>query len=166
MAKNDFKNVPKRAKEGEITCDHPGCSFAIVPDSIHCAIHHRVTTDLYRLERAEVVNRLHEIRSHPDSRHLEIELALMRKMLETVLNQCQESTDLIRNSGTIGSLIDKIQGLLASNVKIGQITGTLMTLEEVADIAKALVGIVAEYLDPDEIAEVVDQFEEVLYESR
>jgi hypothetical protein len=164
--KNDFKNVPQRAKEGDRQCDHPGCQFAVaIVDNVpqnHCHIHLRDTTDLYKLKRSEVINRLNEIRRHPDSRHLEIELALVRNILEETLNQCTESLDLIRNSGTIGSLVEKIEKLLKSNVAISQATGSLMSIEEVVTIAQALVAIVTEYLTPDELGEVVERFQQTI----
>jgi len=166
MSKNDFKNVPTRAKEGEITCDQGGCDFKVVYiDGIpqqHCALHHRVTEDLYKLKRADVINRLTEIRQHPDSRNLEVELALCRSILEETLNSCTEAIDFVRNSGTIGALIEKIERLLKSNVAIAQATGTLMSIEEVVTIAQALVAIVTEYLDQDDLAEIVERFQRVI----
>jgi putative heme degradation protein len=163
MNKNDFKNIPQRAKPGDQICNRPGCEFAVaivdgVPQT-HCHIHLRDTSDLYRLNRVEVINRLNEIRRHPDSHTLEVELALLRNILESILNTCNESMDFIRNSGTIGSLVDKIEKLLKSNVSVAQATGALMSIEEVVTIAQALVAIVSEYLDPDELGEVVERFQ-------
>jgi len=162
MNKNDCKNIPKRAQEGDITCDRAGCHFAVIPGSNHCAIHHSKTPDLYQIDRAQVSARLQTMRHHPDANNLEVELALIRHILETLLKQCQDGEALLRNSGTIGSLVDKVQNLLTANIRAGQITGSLLTIEEVVTIAQDLVSIVAEYVDEEDVQEIMSRFQESL----
>jgi len=165
MNKNDFKNIPKRAEINEITCARAGCHFAVVPESRFCAIHHTTDGDLYKLDRAKIADRIAEIRKHPDSRNLEVELALIRHILEGILQKSEDMDKLLRNSGTIGTLIDKIQALLSANIRVGQITGTLLSIEDVVTIAQALVAIVGEYVDENDVEEIMTRFQQVIGEA-
>lgn len=162
MNHKDGIRIPERAPEGEPTCDYGSCQFRRVPGSKHCVLHHHQREDLYSFARVEIKNKLQEIRKHPDSRNLETELALIRHILENLINTCDEASDLIRCSGQILQLVDRVKDLLAANIKVGQITGELMTIEEVTTIAQTLVGIVAEFVTPQDLETVVERFSSAL----
>ena len=156
----DYKNLPQRATGDQKRCKCAGCDFRAVAESDFCAMHK--PEKLYDFTRVKIANRLDAIRKHPDSRNLEIELALIRHLLEKIVNTCQEDTDYLRFSGQIMQMVDKISQLLKTNIQVGQITHQLLSIEEVVNIAQRIVGIVGDYLDIDTLQKVSDRVEEVL----
>lgn len=158
----DFKQITLRAKEGETTCDIGGCALRAVPGSKYCGIHGNSPQpeSLYKFEKSKIALRLAEIRKHPDSQNLEVELGLIRHLLENIINKCNDEMDFIQNSGQITQLVDKIQLLLKTNVHVGQVTKQLLSIEEVVTIAQQLVSIVSEYVDLDDLQEISERFEQ------
>ncbi len=163
MSKNDCKHIPERSKPGDPVCSWANCQMLPIAGSDRCNMHHRKKEDLYAFKRLSIANRLQELRKHPDSRNLEIELALIRNILENVVNECD---DFVRSSGQIMALVDRISALLQSNIRVGQITGELLSIEEVGNLAQKMVEIVSEYVTVDDLAEVIERFEEVLREEQ
>jgi hypothetical protein len=102
---------------------------------------------LYRIPNASVTARMAEMRTHPQNYTLENELALVRVLLETTLSQCNDAATLIIKSGPLLELTTQIDRLLGSNIKIAEKTGNLLSVEQVARIAQALIDIVADELE-------------------
>ena len=162
----DFKNTPERATGDQKCCERAGCDLRAVANSKYCAIHqHLDRTELYDFDKVRIANRIDNIRKHPDSRNLEVELALIRHLLEKIVNVCKEDTDFIRFSGQIMQMVDKISNLLKTNIQVSQVTHQLLSIEEVVTIAQSIVAIVAEYLDVDTLQEVSERVEKVLVDA-
>lgn len=158
----DFKNTPMRATADQIRCARAGCNLRAIEGSEYCPTHQHFGKPLYDFNKVKIQNRLEAMRRHPDARNLEIELALIRHLLEKVVTNCTEDMDFLRSSGQIMQLVDRISSLLKTNIKVEQVTHQLLSIEEVVEIAQKIVAIVAEYLDLDDIESVTQRIEEVL----
>jgi len=158
----DFKNTPRAPVGDAPRCARAGCSLEAVLDSPYCAIHQHIGQSLYDFNRVKIQNRLEAMRKHPDAKNLEIELALIRHLLEKVVSTCTEDMDFLRSSGQIMQLVDRISNLLKTNIRVEQVTHQLLSIEEVVEIAQKIVAIVGEYLDVDDIESVTQRIEEVL----
>lgn len=158
----DFKNQPVRATGDQKRCERAGCDMRATENG-YCPMHqHFGNKGLYDFRRVQIANRLAEIRKHPDSKNLEVELALIRQILEKIVNTCEQDADYLRFSGQIMQMVDKISHLLKTNIQLGQVTHQLLSIEEVIGIAQQIVVIVGDYLDEDALAKVSERIEQVL----
>ncbi len=153
------------------------CKFLAIPDMKYCPIHapggtmgiilKRQEKALYDIKRGEVLHRLNQFRSHPDSKNLTVELGIIRLTLEEILNKCESNWDFVANSATILRLTEQIEKLLKSNIRVEQLTGELMTLEQVTQIAQALITLIAEHVtDVEVIQKIADGFNHIINNSQ
>jgi len=113
---------------------------------------------LYRISNTEIADRMNDMRRNPQSYTLEHELALVRVLLETVLQQCDSAATLVVRSGHLLELTSQVERLLGANIKLAEKTNNLLSIEQVTEIAQSLIDIVAAQLENSypEDATVVD----------
>lgn len=157
----DFKQPLKKSTENDKRCAEARCTFASIPGTDYCPLHQPKNADLYAFKKTEIAANLHKMRNHQDFHTLEVEIGLIRYLLESYVNSCETHLDLMRNSGQMLQLVDRINGLLKSNIQVGQITGELMSKEQVVTIAQQMVTIISDYLTEDELGEVLGKFGEI-----
>lgn len=102
---------------------------------------------LYRISNTDVADRMNDMRKNPQSYTLEHELALVRVLLETVLQQCDSAATLIVRSGHLLELTSQVERLLGANIKLAEKTNNLLSIEQVTEIAQSLIDIVAAQLE-------------------
>ncbi len=174
----DLKHTPQRCSDPDDpqrchgACNTGQCPFKAVPGTKLCPVHtvsgvqhnldQKKANDLYSFKNALARNRVNQFRNHPDFRNLEVEIAVVRLTLEEILNQCNASFDFLSYAPQITILVERIERLLKSNVRIGQLTGELMTLDQVAEIAQQLILAITERVnDPELIRDIATEFNKV-----
>ena len=151
------------------------CQFLAVPGTKHCSIHGGIkcqavnaANDLYRFKHDLYARRIAEMKDHPDARKLGTELGMLRMLLEEVINKVEEPQDLIIQYGPqIREFVGDIRATLIANVKLEEKIGTLLTINDVARLAQALMSVIVEHVtDPDTIAHIADEFNTILANGR
>jgi hypothetical protein len=126
------------------------------------AKHHETKQQLqiYRFKKFE--RRLAEIKTANGSRSLDEELALMRMLLEEVVNKCGDSTDLLLYSNRMMELVTKIQGLVLSAQKLASQTGMLVGRAEALVIAGKVVETLSKRItDENLLTLIADDLQEI-----
>jgi hypothetical protein len=78
-------------------------------------------------------------------------------VMETILNQCQDSSELLLYSGRIMEMLTKLQGLVVSCHKLEANLGELLDKAAMFNIAAQIVTIVAEEIDDPEATDRISR---------
>ena len=177
MPSSDTHHVPVRCSDMDdphrcvASTSRGQCEYLAIPGATFCPIHGGIkcqavnaANDLYRFRKDAYSNRIAQMKDHPDARKLNTELGLLRMSLEEVVNRIEEPQDLILMYGPqIRELVSDIRATLTANVKLEQTIGTLLTINDVAQLAQALMSVIVEHVtDPVVIATIADEFNKVL----
>ena len=91
------------------------------------------------------------------------ELGITRIMLNEILAKCEDANDLLRYNNQINNLIDKIERLIKSSLKVDEKLSLLISQDDVIKIAQGLVEIMQEYItDPVMMNEIALKFEDII----
>lgn len=109
----------------------------------------------YRLTkfRAEIDQKT----DNPQIKSIREEVGITRHVLESIINQCDNETDLIINSNKIADLVLRIEKLVSSCHKLERSTGQLLDKSALIQLSSNFIEIIADYLDPEQQAEVAEK---------
>lgn len=159
---------PERCKSS--TCSG-ACPNKAVPGMDFCKIHggekqlnaaKKAEHDGYRVAkwRASI-----ERFATPDHiKNLTEEIAILKVLLEEVLQQCHTSVDLVMNQGPISNLVNNISNVVNSFDKMQTRMGTLLNKSAIMNIAVTIVGILTQELkhEPELLAKVSEKIYEAV----
>jgi hypothetical protein len=91
--------------------------------------------------------RVGQLTDHQKLKSLNEEIALLRMMLETRWNACDEAHDLVINSGPIADLIMKIEKVVSSCNRLEGQLGNLLDKAAVKNLAATLMQIIADKIN-------------------
>jgi len=122
---------------------------------LNCPVHARVeikraevkSLNIYRIKKFE--RRLVEMKEATGARSLDEELALLRMVLEEVLNKCDSGVDLLLYSERIMDLISQVRATVQVAEKLATRTGMLVGRAEALQIAGTTVEIIARHIEND-----------------
>lgn len=99
--------------------------------------------------------RVNQFTEHDQYKELTNELGIMRMMLEQILNQCEDSQDLLRHSARVTSAVDKIQKLVETIDKMD--SRRALSPENLASLAQRWVQIINVYIQDPEVLDRLSQ---------
>lgn len=85
---------------------------------------------------------------------LRAEIGILKLTLETVLNRCQDATELMMSSQRISDLVGRIEKLVMSCQRLEERTGQMLDRQTVMLIAARIINILDEHV-PAEVLELV-----------
>jgi hypothetical protein len=141
------------------TATHGQCPFCKVNGSDYCARHGANKALInQRVERlrnyrlAKWRNRVGEFADSPGIKSLRDEIGILRLTLETMLESCNDSMELILYSQRISDLVMKIEKLVVSCDKLENRMGMLLDKKTVLYLAQRYVEIINDHVtEPDVI---------------
>lgn len=140
------------------------CPWISVPGGEVCIVHggNKVLkkqeverTRLYNLAKYQV--QLDKHVDHDQAKSLREEIGILRILLEGIMNQCQDQTDLLLYSNKISDLAVKIEKLVSSCHRLEASTGMLLDKHAALKIATQVVGIIGMHIDDEAVLEIVSQ---------
>lgn len=95
---------------------------------------------------------------YTDLTGLRDEVALMRLLVETKINDCKDNSDLVMNSAGIADLVMKVQGLVVNCQKLEANLGKHIDATSLLGFAHKVIEIISDVLDDEEkIREIADR---------
>jgi len=135
------------------------CHFTKTEGSDYCSMHggHRATKTakakaMYEFNESKWFQKLADSRLPGFTKgtaklDLSQEIGILRIMLEQILDKCNDSSDLIRNSQRISQLIQNIEKLASSSLKLDQKLGDLMSRDDVVNISNKILEVIGANID-------------------
>ena len=102
----------------------------------------------YKLAKWQV-----ELNRHADSPRLKTlndEVAILRMLLETQLNQCSDASDMVLKSHLISDLVVKLEKLVKSCHNLESSLGGLMDKQAILTFATNVIAVISESVKDDE----------------
>ena len=166
----DWKRVsdPADPNRCQATTSHGQCLNVAAEGSNYCMAHagnfarfRKQENDMKNYKLDKWRQRVAEMANSGGLKSLSDEIGILRFTLETVLNQSEDSNALIRNSGTILNLVDKIERLVTSCQKLDKELEGLIDQEQLLIICDSIVQILGKNIEDkvllDRVAtEVID----------
>ena len=150
------------AERCEATIKTGQCMNLKINDSNFCPSHGGIiskqSTDLaakrtYRLQRWQT--RVGEMADNGNTKNLREEVAILRMILEEMLNSCNDSMDLLLYSQRMADLVIKIEKLVTSCDRLENRMGLLLSKDSVLQLAATYVQIINTYVvDPEVIEQI------------
>jgi hypothetical protein len=99
--------------------------------------------------------RIDELANNEKIKSLREEIALVRMVMETIVNRCKDEYDLCLEADRIQKLAEQLNKLVQSCHKIEESTGQLLDKTVVINIGSMMVGILEKYVPDKSILDVV-----------
>jgi len=130
----------KAVEEGKMCICHGGASTqeAKIKESLRN----------YRLTKFKA--QLEHFADNRNIKSLRDEIGILRMTLEERLNMCEDTKDLIYQSGPISDLVLKIERVVASCHKLELATGQLLDKQSILNFGGELIGIISDVVEDDE----------------
>lgn len=107
----------------------------------------------YRLQRWK--SRVGELADSSNIKSLREEVGILRMLLEEMLNNCKDSTDLLLYTHRISDLVLKVERLVTSCDKLENKMGLLLSKDSILQLAATYVQIINNHvIDPDVIEKI------------
>lgn len=145
------------------------CGAEAIDDTIYCAKHgatsvrqalEKKQANLYRIEKYR--DRVNHYSEHDKANSLREEIAILRILLEELLNKYTTTDELLLQAGVVGELVCKINALVTSSHKIEVALGELMSKTKVLGMADQMVSVIADVIDnPETVAIISDKIMEI-----
>lgn len=95
--------------------------------------------------------------NHEASMSLRAEVAIVRRLLETTLNRCSDSTLLEANSGRVLDLIKQLESLVKSAANLEKFTNETLSAGQAASLVSGIAEIVMEHVSDPDILEAIQR---------
>ena len=118
---------------------------------------------MYQLGQYE--RRVNEFAEHDQALGLRQELGILRMMLEKLLERCAKDAgedQLILQMNPISDMVTKINRLVLDCKKLEEFSGGYLTKAQVLVLAQEMINIFAEYVTPEQLAEVASRITNVV----
>jgi hypothetical protein len=139
-----------------------GCRYVAVDGTDYCP-RHGANKQLanQNVERTRNYNltkfraRVNQFADNPEIKSLREEIGIVRLMLESVIERCEDATDLLIQSDRISTLVTQIEKLVVSCHKLEEKTGAMIDKSTVVILCDSIVKIIGEKIkDSDELDEI------------
>ncbi len=150
--------------------DQGQCLFKRVPKSLYCP-RHGGNKALENVKKEQVRNyqltkwrgRVNAFADNPEVKSLREEIGIIRMMIETVVNKCNDENDLILYSSKLQDLIRQAQKLVEGCHRLEERTGVLLDKTSILVLCDSLVKIIADHVeDSDALESIAVQFVNVV----
>lgn len=171
---NKFERVePDDPKRCQSVGQHGQCPFKAVDPSKYC-LRHGATLAIKKenIEQVRVYNlaiwqsALEKHTDNPNIKSLREEVGIMRIVLQSIIEKCKDTTDLLVSSGRIIDICVKLEKVVISCSRLEAATGQTLDRSAALHFAARVVEIVHAVLQanvPEDLADVlVDQIGEQL----
>ena len=155
--------IMERAKTEETRCQYGTCKHTRQGLAEYCSHHGGVAADTQLQKKAAHAYklnvfqaRMNELSLDPNIKNLRGEIAILRLMIETKLNQCTDDYDLMLQSASIATLVTQANSLVTSCHRIETLTGQLLDKQALAEFAVSVVKIITDEVDPEQADRIAD----------
>ena len=133
------------------------CQRRIVPGSQHCPSHDTGRTEKkiqaavrrqYDLGKWQA--RVNDFADDDQLLSLRAEIGIARMGLESVMNRCKDSSDLLMMSGKISDMISKIEKLVTSCHRMETHLGMMLDKSKIIVLAAQIVEIISREIDDED----------------
>jgi hypothetical protein len=140
------------------------CQFVSVPGSDYCILHggagvanavKKANTYQYRLAKYRA--RAGELINSSQLKDLREEVAVLRILLEERFNACDNASELILHSSTMGDLVMKINTLVTSCHKLDTLLGTTLDKSTLLGMAEQIINIIAKHVKDSSTIEYISK---------
>jgi len=162
MIENKFEMVDDPADPNRCQGINSGkyqCLYKAVEGTKFCARHSAGTMQKkaeakqaeynYQLNRYR--SRVIEFAENPKVKNLRDEVGVLRLLLETIVNRCNDDTNLMIYAGKISELVMKIDKVVTSCHSIEAKTGQVLDKTTVVNLAEGVVQILTKYVTDSEV---------------
>jgi hypothetical protein len=138
------------------------CKFIRAAPSLYCP-RHGGNRAIAAAEKENVRNyflgkwrtRVNQFADNPNVKSLREEIGILRMMLETILNKCQDENDLLMYCGKIQELVGQIQKVVAECHRLEERTGVLLDKQTILTLADTMVKIIGEHVTDSDALEMI-----------
>jgi len=100
-------------------------------------------------------NRVNAFADNPEVKSLREEIGILRMMLESTLNRCQDDNDLVVWAGKIQELVRDIEKVVNSCHRLEERTGVLLDKPTILTLADTLVRIIGEHVADADALDII-----------
>lgn len=137
------------------------CTNKVVDGTKYCPIHiarlHKNVSDekqrIYKLTLFRA--RAQEMSDHNEHTNLREEVGILRMTLESLLESCESSTDLLIHANRITDLTRTIQKIVADCHRIDKFTAKYLDKTAVLKLAGDIIDILCKHIDDVELLEAI-----------
>ena len=159
-----WNHCMERAQTEEERCQYKTCQHKSHGLSPYCTHHGGVKDDTSRQKKSANAYRLNifqarvnEFATDPGIKNLRGEIGILRLLIETKLNNCNDDYDLMLQSAGIATLVTQANALVASCHRIETLTGALLDKQSLAEFATQVVDIIMSEVDPEQADVIADK---------
>lgn len=138
------------------------CLIQAVKDSSYCVMHGGSGQDKSNKEKmlkqyrlAQWQQRVDEFSDSSSVKGLREEIGISRMLLETVILQCKDATDLLLYSSKITDLVSKIEKLVVSCNRLESSMGMMLDKTAALHLASQIVSIISEHVTDGSVIDVI-----------
>lgn len=144
------------------------CQIRALDGSVYCAVHNgpiervqaKEAARNYRLQQFR--ERVSEFADNDQVKSLREEIGILRLMMETIINRCEDANQLIIYSNKIADMTTRIEKLVVSCHRLEERTGMLLDKSAIIQLAGVIVEIIGRHDIPEDILQAIS--EEILQE--
>jgi hypothetical protein len=140
------------------------CPFKAHEGLLYCKMH--AGQSLKKLEKQEIRNyrlaqwqgRINEFADNDKVKSLREEVGVLRLTLESILDKCKDTQDLLIYAGKICALVLNIEKVVSSCHRLELSTGALLDKTAVVQIAGTIVEIIGRHIrNPDQVSMITSE---------
>lgn len=153
---------PERCHAVNVGMSKDQCKLKAIPGSKFCALHGGIGVETaakkqalanYRLQQYS--ERVADFANSSEVKNLREEIGITRMVLETLLNNCKKTTELLAYSDKISNLVGQVSRLIETAQKLEEKNNNLLDRKVIIVIADSIVTIIGQYIsDPDKVNEI------------
>ncbi|MEE9548683.1 MAG: hypothetical protein V3V68_04945 [Nitrosomonadaceae bacterium] len=162
---NDNKFV--RTQEGDPNCCQATtpkgqCFLKAVPGGKYCLVHgggaelktqERRDLKNYRLAKFRV--RAAELGNSDHLTSLTDEVGILRMLIEEMINNCGDQSELLLRAGPLADLIMKSEKLVSSCHRLDSRLGNLLSKDQIMQFAQLVVEIISKEIDDEQVLDTI-----------
>ena len=153
---------PERCQKGNHGDANQPCYFKRVLPSNYCPRHGGCKALVaHKVEQVRNYNltkwraRVNGFADNPEIKSLREEIGIIRMLIETVVEKCNDESDLVMYSGRIQQLIQQAQKLVVDCHKLEERTGVLLDKPSILTLADSFVKIISEFIEDGDALDTI-----------
>lgn len=137
------------------------CSFKALPGISYCIMHGRGAEAAQKKRQVNQYHltthqaRLDQFKESPDIKGLRDEIGIARILLETLVNRCHDSDQMLLYSNKIKDMLMTLEKLIVSCNKLEITNNQLLDRETVAKIVQIMITVISKHVTDPDILEVL-----------
>ncbi|KKM77471.1 hypothetical protein LCGC14_1369760 [marine sediment metagenome] len=138
------------------------CNLKAVPNSKCCIVHggameqknkERKNLKNYRLAKFQV--RAAELGNSNHLTSLTDEVAILRLLIEEMVNSCDDTSELLLRAGPLADLVMKSEKLVSSCHRLDSKLGNLLSKDQVMQFAQLVVEIISNEISDEKVLDII-----------